>query len=242
MRCKVTILLLGICICLPSLSFSYDIVKIRNGGKIEGIVKFSGSSIPRDKTFNSTEGSCGRELRTEKYLINKDNKIKNTVIFIKGIDYGKAIPDAAVNVNQLKCSFVPHVSIGFKGNKFTVKNEDPVLHTLHVYASISGKTAYSIAIPEKGAEVTKNLTKTGLMELNCDCHPWMLGYVYVFDHPYAAISDENGEFVIENIPPGTYTIEAWHEALGTVDLEDVKVESGKTTAINLQYTWEVKLY
>jgi plastocyanin len=161
---------------------------------------------------------------------------------VEEIKAGKAIPEKTVAIIDAKCTFTPHTSVGFKGNKFTIENEDPVLHTIHVYTYISGKTIFNIGLPEKGSLVTKTLTKTGIMELNCDCHPWMQGFVYVFDNPYVAVTDEKGEFVIENIPPGTYSVAAWHEALGNIRLVDVRVESGKAAKIKLQYTPEINLY
>ena len=129
----------------------------------------------------------------------------------------------------------PHVTVGFTGNDFVLRNDDPVLHTGHIYSYIRGKTMFNIALPEKGSEISKTLTKPGVMELNCDCHPWMKGFVYVFDHPYVTITDENGRFVIDDIPPGVYTIEAWHESLGTTSISEINVQSAKTVAIKLKF-------
>jgi len=89
--------------------------------------------------------------------------------------------------------------------------------------------------------VIKTLAKTGLMELTCYVHPWQLSYVYIFDHPYAAVTDEKCEFVIKDIPPGTYTVEAWHEALGMIKIPGVKVEIGETSSIKLEYTSRINL-
>ncbi len=240
---KVIILFLISFFCLPLVSAAYETTEVQNGGSIEGTVEYMGATVPQDKTYtlSSDVKYCGKEIRTEKYLISPDKKIKNVVVYIEGIDRGKAIPEETLVVIDTKCTFVPHISVGFKGNKFIVKNEDPVLHTIHIYTSISGKTMFNIALPEKGSTVIKNLTKAGLMDLNCDCHPWMQGYVYVFEHPYAAVTDDSGNFVIENIPPGRYTVGAWHEALGNIELSDVSVESGKASKIKLQYTREIKL-
>jgi hypothetical protein len=241
---KVIIIFFSSFFFLSLVCFAYETVEVKNGGNIEGIVEFLGATIPLDRiiTLSSDEKYCGKEHPAEKYVISADRRIKNVVVFIGGIKAGKAIPEETVTVTDSNCAFVPHVGIGFKGNKFVVKNEDPVLHTIHVYTYISGKTMYNIGLPEKGSSVTKPLTKTGLMELNCDCHPWMLGYVYIFDHPYAAVTNEKGEFVMRDIPPGTYTVEAWHEGLGKVRLTDVRVESGETNKIRMGYTWEINLY
>jgi len=229
--------------CISSVSHSYEIIEVSNGGNIQGIVAYSGHAVPQDKTYtlSSDVKYCGKELRTEKYLISADKRIKNVVVYLEEIRTGKAIPEEPVEVTDTKCTFVPHITVGFSGNKFLVKNEDPVLHTIHVYTSINGKTMFNIGLPERGSTVKKTLTKTGIMELNCDCHPWMQGYVYVFDHPYAVVSDESGEFVIKNIPPGTYHVKAWHEALGEVGLADVRVEAGESSRIILQYGPEINL-
>jgi len=219
-------------------SFAYGAVQVSNGGAIQGSVEFSGAIIPKDKTFSisSDVKYCGKENRTEKYLINAERRIKNVIVFLTNIKAGKSVPVETVSVIDSKCTFIPHVMIGFKGSRLVIKNEDPVLHTGHIYSHIKGKTIFNVALPEKGSTVTKSLTKTGLLELNCDCHPWMEGFVYIFDHPYVAITDENGRFVINDIPPDVYTVEAWHETLGTVMLKNVTVQSGKTSTIHLQYT------
>ncbi|MGD1075339.1 MAG: carboxypeptidase regulatory-like domain-containing protein [Thermodesulfovibrionales bacterium] len=219
---------------LCSASFAYETMEVKNGGSIEGVVEFAGGSVPQDKMqkLSSEQKYCGNQLPKEEYLI-KDRKIQNVVVYIEDIKSGKTIPPEPVTLTNLKCLFVPHVAVGFKGNKFIERNDDPIFHNIHTY--INSKTMYNIGLPEKGSLVTKPLTKTGLIEVTCDSHPWMHGYLQVFDHPYAVVSDENGAFMIKDIPPGMYTIEAWHEALGKVKVANVKVESGKTSKIKLEY-------
>jgi hypothetical protein len=94
---------------------------------------------------------------------------------------------------------------------------------------------FNIGLPEKGSSVTKPLLREGLMEVTCDSHPWMHGFIQILDHPYGAVTNAKGEFAIKDIPAGTYTIEAWHEALGKVKTANVKVESGKASKIKLEY-------
>lgn len=222
-----------------SAAFAYETILFRNGGSIEGVVEFSGTTAPEDPmvTLSSETEYCGQKLPAEKYLIKK-RKIKNVVVYLVGIKAGKALPGEPVAVTSLKCEFVPHVSVGFKGKKIVMKTEDPVFHTFDVHASIGGKEFYHVALPEKGSSATKTLPKTGLLELSCYVHPWQHAYVYVFDHPYAMVTDEKGEFTIKDIPPGTYMLEAWHEALGTKSLSGVTVESGRTSTIKLEYEGE----
>lgn len=229
--------------CLPVVSLAYETIEVKNGGSIEGIVEFSGATIPKDETIalSSELEYCGKNLPAEKYLISAERRIKNVVVFIKEIKAGRAIPGDAVTVTNLKCSFVPHVAVGFKGNKFIMKNDDPIFHTFDVHAYIGGMEFYSGSFHEKGATVTKTLPKPGLLELSCYVHPWQHAYVYIFDQPYTAVTNEKGEFVIKGVPPGIYTIEAWHETMGKTTLSNVKVKSGETSRIKLEYNLNVNL-
>ncbi len=224
---------------LVTSSFAYEALTTVNGGSVAGVVKFTGASVPVDQelTVSSDMQYCGKSLPANRYLI-KDRMIKNAVVYIKEIKAGKAIPSEPLAVTSQKCAFEPHVAVSFKGNKIVMKTEDPVLHTFDVHASLSGKELFHIALHEKGSSLTKTLSKAGLLELKCYVHPWQQAYIYIFEHPYAVISDENGKFVLKDIPPGTYTIEAWHEALGTIKITDVKIESGKTNKLNLEYSGE----
>ncbi len=219
---------------LPCFSQAYEVMDVKNGGSIEGTVVYAGSAPPRDETLNisSDVKYCGTSLPADKYLINS-GRIKNVVVYLAKAKGGKAIPKVDAVVANSKCAFVPHVSVGFVGNNFTTKNEDPMFHNIHTY--IGGKTVYNIGLPNQGATVSKPMRKTGLMEITCDAHPWMHGYLYIFDHPYAAVSNEKGEFVMQEIPPGAYTVEAWHEALGNVKMGNIKVEAGKPTKIKVEY-------
>lgn len=231
------IIILVVFFCLPFVSHAYKAVEVKNGGNIEGVVTFTGATLPKDETLNLSSDTeyCGKTLPAERYLISAERRIKNVVVFLKEIKAGKAVPKETVTVTNLKCSFVPHVSVGFKGNKFISKNDDPLLHTFDVHALLDGKELYHVGLHEKGSAVTKTLTRTGLMEISCYIHPWQRAYIYVFDHPYAAVTDEEGAFVIRDIPPGTYTVGAWHEALGKIEMGDIKVEGGVTNKIKLQY-------
>ncbi|MGE5809739.1 MAG: carboxypeptidase regulatory-like domain-containing protein [Nitrospirota bacterium] len=241
---KATILtgILAILLSFFSYAYAYEIIEVKNGGSIEGVVEYSGAAVPKDPmvTLTSETEHCGKSLPALKYLI-KNRKVKNAVVYLASIDAGKAVPDQSVVVTNRKCTFEPHVAVGFKGNRFIAKNDDPVFHQFDIHAAIGGAEVYSVGLHEQGSSVTKILPKTGLMELTCYVHPWMRAYVYIFDHPYAAVTDDQGGFVMKDIPPGTYTVKVWHEALGVDEIKNVKVESSKASIIRIIYTHEVKL-
>ena len=214
--------------------FAYDTIEVKNGGTIEGVVEFTGATVPKDQMLklSSETKYCGATMPAEKYVI-KDKKIANVAVYITDIKAGKAMPTQPLTMTNLKCAFEPHVAIGYKGGKLIQKNDDPIFHNVHTY--LNGKTMFNIGLPEKGSSVTKPLLREGLMEITCDSHPWMHGFIQILEHPYGAVSNEKGDFVIKDIPAGTYTIEAWHEALGKVKVATVKVESGQTTKIKVEY-------
>ena len=222
-------------LCVPMAALAYTVRPVTNGGTISGTVMFTGSPIPRDPVVHPTMDVhyCGRTLPRLAYLI-KNRKIQDVVVFIKDIKSGKPLPRKQVVIDNRKCAFVPHIGIGFTGNKLIFRNSDPSFHDIHTY--IDGLTYYNLGLTSKGASVTKKLTRPGLIEITCDAHPWMHGWLYSFDNPYAAITNAQGRFVIRNVPPGTYTVEAWHSRLGRVDETNVRVAPGKTATIKFSYS------
>ncbi len=219
---------------LSSVSFAYETIEVKNGGSIEGVVEFAGANVPKDPILHLSSETkyCGKSLPAEKYMI-KDRKIENVIVYLVDVKSGKAVPTTPITLTNIKCAFEPHVAVGFKGGKITQRNDDPIFHNIHTY--LNGRTMYNIGLPEKGSSVTKPLLRDGLLEVTCDSHPWMHGFVQILDNPYGATTNAKGEFTIKDIPAGTYTVEAWHEALGKVKEANVKVESGKTTKIKIEY-------
>ncbi len=218
-----------------STAFAYTAHEVQNGGTIEGTVLFTGKTVPVDQTVTVTPQFtkyCGDTLPAERYLI-KDRRIQNVVVYIEGIRSGMPAPHESVTLTNRKCAFVPHVAIGYTGTDFIERNDDPIAHNIHTFWG--GKTMYNVTLPGGGMSLTKPLRDTGLIEIQCNIHPWMHGYLYVSDNPYAAVTDANGAFTFTNVPPGTYTITAWHEMLDKVKVSHVKVESGKTTRVRVEY-------
>jgi hypothetical protein len=213
----------------------YKVINLTNGGNISGKAVFKGKTVPEDETLILTteQELCGNKLPARKYLINDRREIKNVVVYLADIKSGKKIPSEPVIVDNVLCAFEPHVSIGFLGNDTLNRNSDPAIHTIHAY--VRGRTVYNIAVPEKGMQIRKKLKRSGIMTVKCNPHPWMISYVYVFAHPYAAVTDENGEFFINDIPAGSYKVKAWHEGLGEISLGKVNVEAGTAGVVNAHF-------
>jgi hypothetical protein len=213
----------------------YKVTEVTNGGAISGKALFAGGSPPKDETvtLTSEQSLCGDTLPAEKYLISGNKEIKNVVVYLSNIKAGKAIPKDKALIDNVKCAFVPHVSVGFQGNEVDIKNSDPVFHNVHSY--IKGKTTYNLGLPDQGSMVTKKMKRAGIMEVKCDSHPWMLGHVFISKHPYAALTGDDGSFTISDIPAGTYKVKAWHEGFGELDLGEATVAAGKTAKVNAEF-------
>ncbi len=213
----------------------YTVIKVINGGDVSGKALFAGPIIPKDEIVKLTSERtlCGDTLPAGKYIINENREIRNVIIYIADIRSGKEIPQDPVTIDNVMCKFVPHTNVSFRGNVVINRNSDPVLHGVHPY--IRGKSVYNIAIPGKDQEVRKKLVRTGLMEFRCSPHPWMRAYIYVFNHPYAAVTSESGDFSITDIPAGSYEIRAWHEAFGEITLGKVAIVAGELKKINAEF-------
>ena len=113
-----------------------------------------------------------------------------------------------------------------KGERLRLKNNDPKLHIPHSY--LEEKTVFNVSLPFRGTiiDTTQKIRQAGILKVVCDTHAWMLAYVHVFDHPYFAVTDENGAFVIPNLPAGTYILKAWHENGGLKSQEIIVPENG----------------
>lgn len=129
------------------------------------------------------------------------------------------------------CRFVPHAAALTVGSAIETTSGDPVLHTVHFY----GPLEKNLALPFPGARRTFVAERPGLYSVRCDVHGWMRASIRVDPHPFHAVSDAAGSFRIEGVPPGEYTLEAWHERLGTLRRR-VRVEAGKTTSVEADYT------
>ena len=124
--------------------------------------------------------------------------------------------------------YAPHVLALMTGQDLSVKNDDPFLHNVHSLAQQNPPFNFGQPNKDDGKKV-ESPKAAETYKVKCDVHPWMGAWVVVFDHPFFAVSDENGKFTIKGNPPdGDYKVVAWHEKLGeqtgTVTVKDGKGE------------------
>ena len=198
----------------------------RAGGTVSGTVRLT-KAAPKKETRKVTKdnGTCGSEKEDETYVVGAGGGLGNVVVFLEGAKGGSA--PATAELDQQKCRYVPHVLGVAKGTTVNVKNSDPILHNTHSY--LGGNTIFNMAMPVQGMKIPRKLDKVGAVKLGCDAgHTWMSGWIYVADSAFITVTDKNGKFSLEGVPPGEYTLKAWHEAEGEKTAK-VTVSAGVAT-------------
>jgi plastocyanin len=150
---------------------------------------------------------------SEVLVLGPGNTMGNVLVSIKGAPAGKA-PATPVVMDQKGCQYSPHVMGVMVGQPFKILNSDGLLHNVHALPKVNPQ--FNVAMPPTRTEAVQTFTQNeGTFTIKCDVHPWMQAFVQVFAHPYFAVTKADGKFSIAGLPPGTYTVEAWHEKLGT---------------------------
>lgn len=217
---------------VPAMSAAYEVVEVTDGGSIAGRISATGS-LPANPQIAITKDTdhCGTSITADYVLVDANGGLKNAVVMLQDVAAGKAYEKKAVIMfDNIDCMYEPHVAVAVKGQMLGINNADPILHNTHLYQGKNNRTLFNIALPLQDKLVKKPLRRAGNVTVKCDAHEWMLGYVYVSDNPYIAITAADGSFSITNIPPGTYTLHIWHESLGEVTNE-VTVGAGEEVAV-----------
>jgi len=190
-------------------------------GTITATVKFEGQPPAPDMITLTGDPKCvsenGAPQRAEERIVVGDNQaLQNVFVYVKdGLgNFGFPIPSEPVVLDQDKCRYTPRVLGVRVGQALQIRNSDPLLHNVRSNGVIN--QAFNMSTPLEGIKFDHVFsTKEVMVPFKCDVHGWMSAYVGVLDHPYFGTSAPDGKVVLGNLPPGTYTIEAWHEALGT---------------------------
>jgi plastocyanin len=199
-------------------------------GTIKGSVRYSGAPVERKKIpVTIDQYLCGKEKEAGDLLLSPNSGIQNVVVSLQGVPAGAKWPanPAPVKMDQSKCDFIPRVVIVPAGGTVEFLNSDRLMHNVRS----GGKEnppfnraqphARTIAIGFKHPEV---------MRVDCDLHSWMRGWVVVAEHPFYTLTNDAGEFNLENVPPGKYMLQLWQETLGTVT-QEVTVSGDSTNVI-----------
>lgn len=214
-------------------------VDLATAGDIHGSVRYEGAR-PKPKLIDmSSDPLCvkahnGKQF-DESLLVSSKGELGNVFVYIeKGLE-GKhfAVPAAPVTMDQGGCWFRPRL-LGIQvGQTLDVTNSDPVTHNIHPMAAVNAEWNHSQGPGD--APMRHKFAKQEIMiPVKCNIHDWMHAFIGVVDHPYFAVTKDDGSFDLPNLPPGTYTVTAWQEILGTRQATVTVPASGKVEA-NLRF-------
>jgi plastocyanin len=212
-------------------------VDTANGGTVTGAVTYAGPDTDTPIAMNADPVCAGlhKEAVDTQKVVVKDGKLANVFVYVKSGLEGKSFPapTAKAEIDQQGCLYHPRIQGIQVGQTLVIKNDDPTLHNIH--ALPVKNTEFNQGQPFKGMQFEKTFTKPEVMvHFKCDVHPWMSAYMGVVDNPYFAVTKEDGTYSIPKLPPGKYTLEAWHETLGTAD-QDVTVAPNGTVTANFDF-------
>jgi plastocyanin len=180
----------------------------------------------------------GKAPTTHFYVVGPKGEFADVVVSLKGVtgkSTGASAPPAVMD--QKGCLYTPQILAIQTGQKITVKNSDMCVHNVHCTPTVPGNTEHNDVQMSGGADLTYTFPNPEMfLRFKCDVHPWMFAWVSVFDSPYFSVSDKDGKFVIKNVPPGKYTVEANHRKSGP-QTQDVEV-ADKDVTVN--FTFAVK--
>lgn len=210
------------------------------GVTVQGRVKLAGLPMDTAPIRVYRDGDyCGETIPSETAVINPSTKgFVNAIVSLVGVERGKPlIPSQSpliLEIESKKCRFVPHVSATVVGATLEIRNLDPILHNLHARRDTRfGPTVMNVIQPAGTRSVQKPFSDAGFLDVRCDVHAFMSAFIHVFDHPYFAITDSSGSFVMTKVPPGLYTLHIWHEQLGAQE-RTINVLSGENVTFEIE--------
>ncbi|MFZ0888166.1 MAG: carboxypeptidase regulatory-like domain-containing protein [Candidatus Binataceae bacterium] len=216
-----------------ALAFAVSAFAQGGAGTISGTVKLEGAApTPKKIEITKDKEVCGLKSHFEQDLVvGSGGGIQYAVVSLTGIK--AASKPQEVTFDQKGCQYDPHVLAFPAGSTVKILNSDGILHNIHTYSTKN--PSFNMAQPKFKKVITVTEAQPELIKVTCDAHGWMSGWWYVTDNPYYAVTDENGNFTIKDVPPGDYTIQVWQEKLAPAGKEltqKVSVKAGAAATAN----------
>jgi plastocyanin len=200
-------------------------VGAQGGGSISGEVKAAGAApAPRVIKVNKDVEVCGQEKKIADVAVGAGGGLGSALVSVTDAKGAKAAQPAVLD--QKGCEFHPNVLVMAPG-EIKILNSDGVLHNIHTFSTVNAPI--NKAQPKFKKEMVEKLDKPELIKVQCDAHSWMLGWIYVTENP-TAVTDGNGAFKLENVPPGKHKVEVIHPVLGK-QTKEVEVKAGQDTKV-----------
>jgi plastocyanin len=213
-----------------------------SGGSIGGKVTYEGTPAKQKPIDMSKEPSCAQQhptpITTETVVVGPGNTLQNVIVYISsGAPDESSPPAQAVSITQKGCQYLPHVVPMVVNQELKVVNADQTSHNIHPLAKINHE--WNKSQPPGTPPFSEKFDKPEFIPVKCNVHPWMHGTFAVLKNSHYAMSGEDGGFTLPSLPPGKYTVTAWHESYGE-QTQDVTISGSETKTIN--FVFKAKLY
>jgi plastocyanin len=171
---------------------------------------------------------------TEEVVTDGKGGLENVVVYISdGLSAATfPMPSEPAVMEQKGCQYHPHVLAMRAGQTLKVINDDQTTHNIHPMPN--NNREWNVSQP-KGVDIERVLAREEIsIPVMCNVHPWMHSFIAVISNPYFAVTGEGGRFEIMGLPPGTYTLEAWHEKLG-MRMQKITIAAGEEKTVEFVF-------
>jgi plastocyanin len=232
----ISIAALGFCVAVRGVSSMAS--PTDSPASVTGIVKFQGTAPKPTRIDVSQDPLCAKAhstpLTTEDIVVGPDSGLANVVVYVSdGLGAPTFQPPQQPAVLEQKgCQYKPHVLAVQSNQSINIINSDETTHNIH--PSPANNREWNMTQPH-GMPLEKSFAREEVaIPVKCNVHPWMKGYIAVLKNPYFAVSDKEGRFSLKDLPPGSYTITAWQEKLGT-SVQKITVGAGENKTVDFTF-------
>ena len=222
---------------LAAISVAAIVTAAPGAGTVSGKVSYTGTPAKPKPIDMSKEPSCAAQhptpQMTENAVTGPGNTLEYVVVYISaGAPPDSSAPSTSVSFEQKGCHYTPHVLAFQVNQELKVVNSDQTSHNIHPLAKINRE--WNKSQPPGTPPFSEKYDKPEFISVKCNIHPWMHGYFAVLSTSHYAVSDSSGDFKLPNLPPGKYTLTAWHESYGT-QTQEVTIAGNETKTVNFVF-------
>jgi len=209
--------------------------RVDHPAKIDGTVTFAGPAPQLPRLIVAGDDKCVKAhpdgVADESVVIGAGGALANTLVYLSDGPKSDGAGREPALIDQIDCQYVPHVVAVQVNQPLRVRSSDPCMHNVHVMGTRNTALNFAEIQP---SEQTVHFAEPEIMKARCDVHPWMKAVIGVFDTPYFAVSGPDGKFAISNVPPGAYTLTAWHERFGE---KSQKITVAPDASVHADFTY-----